>query len=67
MGNGSRKDKEPIVWKESEKEIELQGIEFSNRHNHLRLKRGMYSKRKRGMKILHSFFIQKIRTANKYR
>ncbi|KAL2987340.1 hypothetical protein AAZX31_11G022500 [Glycine max] len=53
MGNGSRKDKEPIVWKESEKEIELQGIEFSNRHNHLRLKRGMYSKRKRGMKILY--------------
>ena len=53
MGNGSWKEKEPVVWKESEKEIEMQGIEFSKRHNHLRLKRGKYSKRKRGMKILY--------------
>ncbi|KAK7308972.1 hypothetical protein RJT34_05344 [Clitoria ternatea] len=53
MGNGSRKEKEPVVWKESEKEIEMQGIEFSHRHNHHRLKRGKYSKKKRGMKILY--------------
>ncbi|XP_027361109.1 uncharacterized protein LOC113869140 [Abrus precatorius] len=53
MGNGSRKEKEPVVWKESEKEIEMQGAEFSHRHNHPRLKRGKYSKRKRGRKILY--------------
>ncbi|KAL2348028.1 hypothetical protein Fmac_002028 [Flemingia macrophylla] len=53
MGNGSSKEKEPVVWKESEKEIEMQGIEFSHAHNHPRLKRGKYTKRRKEMKILY--------------
>ncbi|XP_057449983.1 uncharacterized protein LOC130741182 [Lotus japonicus] len=53
MGNGSKKEKESVVWKELEKEIEMQGIEFSHRHYHKRLKRGKYTKKKRGMKILY--------------
>ncbi|KAG2375666.1 uncharacterized protein HKW66_Vig0161800 [Vigna angularis] len=51
--NDRRKEKEPVVWKESEKDIEMQGVEFSHRHNHPRLKRGKYTKRKNGMKILY--------------
>nr|KYP67296.1 hypothetical protein KK1_013621 [Cajanus cajan] len=53
MGNGNSKEKEPVVWKESEKEIEMQGIEFSHRNNHPRFKRGKYTKRRKGMKILY--------------
>ncbi|KAI4326934.1 hypothetical protein L6164_019448 [Bauhinia variegata] len=55
MGTGSsRKEKEPVVWKESEKEIEMQSTEFPQRHHHSRLKRGgKYSRRKRGMNILY--------------
>ncbi|KAJ1416122.1 Toll/interleukin-1 receptor-like proteiny [Sesbania bispinosa] len=53
LGNGGKKEKEPVVWKESEKEIEMQGIEFSNRHYNKRLKRGKCARRKRGMKILY--------------
>lgn len=53
MGNGSRKEKEPVVWKESEKEIEMQGIGSSHKYYHKRLKRGKYTRRKRGMKILY--------------
>jgi len=53
IGDDRRKEKEPVVWKESEKEIEMQGIEFSQRHNHPRFKRGKYTKRKNGMKTLY--------------
>ncbi|KAL1316723.1 uncharacterized protein LOC107643081 [Arachis ipaensis] len=44
-GNGCKKQKEPVVWKESEKEIEMQ-------HYHSRLKRGKYARRKRGRNML---------------
>lgn len=54
MGNGSREEKEPVIWKESEKEIEMQSTEFSQRHYSSRFKRGgKYTRRKRGMKILY--------------
>ncbi|KAI4315437.1 hypothetical protein L6164_028248 [Bauhinia variegata] len=54
IGNGRRKEKEPVVWKESEREIEMQSTEFPRRHRHSRLKRGVkYTRRKRGMKILY--------------
>ncbi|XP_027343175.1 uncharacterized protein LOC113855744 [Abrus precatorius] len=54
MGNGSREDKAPVLWKESEKEIEMQSTEFSQRHYRSKLKRGgKYTRRKRGMKILY--------------
>ncbi|KAF7828256.1 P-loop containing nucleoside triphosphate hydrolase [Senna tora] len=54
MRNVSRKEKEPVVWKESEKEIEMQNTEFPMKHYSSRLRRGgKYSRRKRGMKILY--------------
>ncbi|KAK7251345.1 hypothetical protein RIF29_34450 [Crotalaria pallida] len=54
MGNGSKEEKEPVIWKESEKEIEMQNIEFPQRNYHSRFKRsGKYSRRKKGMKILY--------------
>ncbi|WVZ26361.1 hypothetical protein V8G54_004905 [Vigna mungo] len=52
VGNGSREEKTPVLWKESEKEIEMQSIEFSHRRS--RLKRGgKYTRRKKGMRILY--------------
>ncbi|KAI9075116.1 hypothetical protein K1719_042847 [Acacia pycnantha] len=48
--NISRKAKEPIVWKESERDIEMQSTEFSMKHYSSRLKSG---RRKRGGKILY--------------
>lgn len=49
-----KKGKEPIVWKESEKEIEMQSIEFPQRHRRLKTKSGeRYAKRKRTAKILY--------------
>ncbi|XP_061355305.1 uncharacterized protein LOC133299828 [Gastrolobium bilobum] len=54
MGNGRREEKEPVLWKESEKEIEMQSIEFSQSHYHSKTKRGgKYNRRKKGMKILY--------------
>ncbi|KAI9079067.1 hypothetical protein K1719_038975 [Acacia pycnantha] len=54
MGNGRRKEKEPVVWKESEKEIEMQGTEFAQRYYQSRLKRrGKYTRRKITMNTLH--------------
>ncbi|XP_054810343.1 uncharacterized protein LOC129311885 [Prosopis cineraria] len=52
---GSRKkEKEPVVWKESEKEIEMQGTEFAQRYYQSRLKRcGKYTRRKIAMNTLH--------------
>ncbi|XP_057419632.1 uncharacterized protein LOC130713835 [Lotus japonicus] len=53
-GDGSREQKEQVLWKESEKEIEMQSVEFSQRPHRPRLKRGgKYSRRKRGMNILY--------------
>jgi len=50
----SREEKEPVLWKESEKEIEMQSIEFSQRQYRSRLKRsGKYSRKKRGVKVLY--------------
>lgn len=52
--NGSKKGKEPVVWKESEKEIEMQSSEFPQRQHQVRPKSsGRYAKRKRTMKILY--------------
>ncbi|KAK7369706.1 hypothetical protein VNO80_11749 [Phaseolus coccineus] len=52
--NGSREEKTPVLWKESEKEIEMQSIDFSQRHYRSRLKRGgKYTRRKKGMRILY--------------
>ncbi|KAK0587240.1 hypothetical protein LWI29_019628 [Acer saccharum] len=49
--SGSRKGKEPVVWKESEKEIEMQSTDVPQR---LRPKSGgRYSRRKRSTKILY--------------
>ncbi|KAK9277458.1 hypothetical protein L1049_007002 [Liquidambar formosana] len=55
MESDSRKGKEPVVWKESEKEIELQSTEFPQmQHQPLRPKSGgRYGRRKRSMKILY--------------
>ncbi|CAJ1937403.1 unnamed protein product [Sphenostylis stenocarpa] len=54
VGNGSREEKTPVLWKESEKEIEMQSTEFSHRHYRSRLKRsGKYTRRKKGMRILY--------------
>ncbi|KAE9597770.1 hypothetical protein Lal_00041444 [Lupinus albus] len=54
IGNGSREEKEPVIWKESEKEIEMQSIEFPQRNYHSRFKRsGKYTRRKEGMNILY--------------
>lgn len=52
--SGSRKGKEPVVWKESEKEIEMQGISLPQRQHQQRSKGGgRYPRRKRSMKILY--------------
>ncbi|XP_054823712.1 uncharacterized protein LOC129321821 [Prosopis cineraria] len=54
MKNISRKAKEPVVWKESEKDIEMQSTELSMKHYSSRLKHGgKYGRRKRGRNILH--------------
>ncbi|OIW19822.1 hypothetical protein TanjilG_24535 [Lupinus angustifolius] len=53
IGNVSREEKEPVIWKESEKEIEMQSIEFPQKNFYSRSKSsGKYTRRKRGMKIL---------------
>ncbi|XP_004503695.1 uncharacterized protein [Cicer arietinum] len=52
--NGSKEENEQVLWKESEKEIEMQSIDFSQRQYRSRLKRGgKYIRKKRGMKILY--------------
>ena len=50
----SKKGKEPILWKESEKEIEMQSIEFPLRYRRVKTRSGeRYAKRKRTAKILY--------------
>ncbi|KAK7253047.1 hypothetical protein RIF29_37445 [Crotalaria pallida] len=51
-GNASGKEKEQVLWKESEKEIEMEGIEFSHRDYHSKFKRRKYTRRKSGRKIM---------------
>ncbi|KAG6636761.1 uncharacterized protein LOC122281877 [Carya illinoinensis] len=52
--SGSRKGKEPVVWKESEKEIEMQGTGLPQRQHQPRSKGGgRYARRKRSMRILY--------------
>ncbi|KAJ8768558.1 hypothetical protein K2173_022668 [Erythroxylum novogranatense] len=52
--NGNKKGKEPVIWKESEKEIEMQSTGFSQRQHKVRTKTsGRYAKRKRSTKILY--------------
>ncbi|KAL5538031.1 hypothetical protein UlMin_002211 [Ulmus minor] len=52
--NTSRKGKEPVVWKESEKEIEMQSPDIPQRQHQPRPKGGgRYAKRKRSTKILY--------------
>ncbi|KAG8659185.1 uncharacterized protein LOC110610023 [Manihot esculenta] len=54
LGNGAKKGKEPVVWKESEKEIEMQSTEFSHRQRQVRPKGGgRYARRKRSTKIVY--------------
>ncbi|XP_015896095.2 uncharacterized protein LOC107429855 [Ziziphus jujuba] len=54
LETGSRKGKEPVVWKESEKEIEMQSTELPQRQHQPRPKTvGRYARRKRSMKILY--------------
>ncbi|KAM7268908.1 hypothetical protein ACFE04_011074 [Oxalis oulophora] len=50
--NGSRKGKEPVIWKESEKEIEMQNTDFSEK---LTRKKGgrRYPRRKSSAKIVY--------------
>lgn len=51
---GSRKGKEPVVWKESEKEIEMQSTELPQKQHHSKPKSGArYARRKRSTKILY--------------
>ncbi|GAV76098.1 hypothetical protein CFOL_v3_19573 [Cephalotus follicularis] len=51
---GSRKGKEPVTWKESEKEIEMQSTEVPQRQPQVRRKSsGRYARRKRSTKILY--------------
>ncbi|GAB4834432.1 hypothetical protein Ancab_032688 [Ancistrocladus abbreviatus] len=52
---GAVKGKEPVVWKESEKEIEMQSTEIPQKQCHaLRGKTGgKYGRRKRSMKIVY--------------
>ncbi|GLT67869.1 hypothetical protein SLA2020_401460 [Shorea laevis] len=55
-GSSSGKGKEPAVWKESEKEIEMQSTGFSQRQHHQRTRSGSggrYARRKRSTKILY--------------
>lgn len=52
--NSSEKGKEPVVWKESEREIEMQSGDFSRRQHLVKPKSsGRYGKRKRSTKILY--------------
>jgi hypothetical protein len=52
--NSSEKGKEPVVWKESEREIEMQSGDFSQRQHLVKPKSsGRYGKRKRSTKILY--------------
>jgi hypothetical protein len=52
--SGDRKGKVPVVWKESEKEIEMQGTAFPQRQHQQRSKGGgRYARRKRSIKILY--------------
>lgn len=52
--SGSRKGKEPAVWKESEKEIEMEGSGFPQRQHKQKSKGGgRYARRKKSMKILY--------------
>ncbi|XP_057993978.1 uncharacterized protein LOC110656087 isoform X2 [Hevea brasiliensis] len=54
LGNGAKKGKEPVVWKESEKEIEMQSTEISQRQRQVRPKSGgRYARRKRSTKIMY--------------
>ncbi|MBA0750230.1 hypothetical protein Gogos_001648 [Gossypium gossypioides] len=48
--SGSRKGKEPVIWKESEKEIEMQSFE---RQHYQRPKGGQSSRRKRSKKTVY--------------
>ncbi|KAF5734811.1 hypothetical protein HS088_TW15G00304 [Tripterygium wilfordii] len=51
---GSKKGKEPVIWKESEKEIEMQSNEYSPKQHQVRPKSsGRYARRKRSTKILY--------------
>ncbi|KAM1739104.1 hypothetical protein ACFX11_014853 [Malus domestica] len=49
---GSRKGKEPVVWKESEKEIEMQSTEIPQRQSKPKSGR-RYSRRKRSTKVVY--------------
>ncbi|WCJ26312.1 Disease resistance protein (TIR-NBS class) [Euphorbia peplus] len=52
--SGVKKGKEPVVWKESEKEIEMQSSDFSQRPHQGKTKTGgRYAKRKRSTKIMY--------------
>ncbi|XP_002509825.2 uncharacterized protein LOC8287400 [Ricinus communis] len=52
--NRAKKGKEPVVWKESEKEIEMQSTEIPHRQHHARTKGARrYAKRKRSTKIVY--------------
>ncbi|KDP25413.1 hypothetical protein JCGZ_20569 [Jatropha curcas] len=51
---GAKKGKGPVVWKESEKEIEMQSTEISQKQRQVRPKNGgRYAKRKRSTKIVY--------------
>ncbi|KAM1024993.1 hypothetical protein ACFX15_037534 [Malus domestica] len=52
LESGSRKGKEPVVWKESEKEIELQSTENPQRRSKPK-SGGRYPRRKRSMKVVY--------------
>ncbi|KAF2297834.1 hypothetical protein GH714_003861 [Hevea brasiliensis] len=52
LENGAKKGKEPVVWNESEKEIEMQTTKFSQRQRQVRPKSsGRYARRKRSRKM----------------
>ncbi|XP_021887061.1 uncharacterized protein LOC110806486 isoform X3 [Carica papaya] len=55
QGSGSRKGKEKVVWKESEKEIEMQSTNFpqSMQHQSRTRSSGRHARRKRSTKILY--------------
>ncbi|XP_059661814.1 uncharacterized protein LOC132307933 [Cornus florida] len=55
MESGKRKGKEPVVWKESEKEIEMQSTVFpQTQHQALKIKSGgRHGRRRRSMKIVY--------------
>ncbi|KAJ7952281.1 Disease resistance protein (TIR-NBS class) [Quillaja saponaria] len=52
LENGNKKGKEPVIWKESEKDIEMQSTEFSQSYNQTKPKHGgRYTRRKKAVKI----------------